>query len=349
MADFLIDYSNLTGAGAAFKGFAQGWQDADDRRLKKMELDSRLKTQEQDRTRQAIMDKLSLQKAGYAQGDDGDLEEAPLTDRQRGEEDLKAFGMGAKVQRDENGNIVPGSITYDPGTLKAHEAEAKAAAARASMAMRGDRLDETKDQHGINAGKALEDDSMVKAMKGTRQNIARARSIMNGKTPVTAQTFAMLQQDAINAAAPGGAATEGKISREMLDTFAAKLNDIQARFGNVKDLRTEQPQVFAQLKGMLDQMDGEYQKGIAQRVQDLAGNYAHSSNSKVRAVIGDKLKQYGTDDNGQGLLQQPQGLLGQPQGLIQPNQGDPSAQDPDMAAKVKRLQELRAKAAAGGQ
>lgn len=331
MADFLQDFSGLNAAAGALKGFSEAYSTAEDRRLKKMEIDSKLKTEDEARQRNALQDKLSLQKAGYGQGEDGSLQEVALTGRQTAEQRLKEFQAGAKASgMDEDGN--PTGYEFNPDTLKAKESQAKIDMAKAGLGTRQERLEETKNQNAIHAGQTFENDSIMKQMKNTRLNLGRARTIMDGKTPVTAQTFAMLQQDLISAVSPGGAATEGKINREMVDTLQNKLNELQMKFGNVKDLRKEQPQVFAQLKGMMDQIDQEYGHGMAARAQDIGGSFKYSSNKKVQQTVADKTQGYA--DQGQGLLE-PKGLVGG-QGLIGGQSANPHPQDSEAVMWAKQ-------------
>ena len=114
--------------------------------------------------------------------------------------------------------------------------------------------------------------------------------MMEGKTPITGKNFALLQQDMINAMAPGGAATEGKVNREMVETFAAQINDVMQKFGNIKDLRAEQPQIFNQLKGLLHQIYGEYRNAATERIDDIASNYANVPNEELQATVNNKVK-----------------------------------------------------------
>lgn len=138
------------------------------------------------------------------------------------------------------------------------------------------------------AGHDFDLDSILKQFTNTTNSLDRATSMMNGNTPITGKNFALLQQDMINAMAPGGAATEGKVNREMVETLAAELNDVQAKFGNVEDLRKEQPQVFAQLQSLINQVKHDYNKAGRQRADELAANYKYIDDDKVQQTVNNK-------------------------------------------------------------
>ena len=61
-----------------------------------------------------------------------------------------------------------------------------------------------------NSGKDFDQDKTLTQLANTNNSLDRATSIMNGKAPITGKNFALLQQDMINAMAPGGAANRGK-------------------------------------------------------------------------------------------------------------------------------------------
>jgi hypothetical protein len=173
------------------------------------------------------------------------------------------------------------------------------------------RLDLSKDKYGSEAGQAVEKDPIVKQLKTTTNSLDRALSMLDGKEPVTAKNFAIIQQDMINAMAPGGAATEGKVNREMVETFAAHLNDLMLKFGSVQDLRKEQPEIFNQLKNQMLEIKKEYKKSQATQVNDITNSYKYSNVPQVKKTIKEKQDRYATVEDAPGLIP-PQGLVTQP-------------------------------------
>lgn len=155
---------------------------------------------------------------------------------------------------------------------------------------------ERQNKNSSQAGLEFENHPIMRQLKQTTNSLDRALSIANGKNPVTSQSFNMLQQDLANAVAPGGAATEGKINRDLITTLSAKINDLNTRFGNIKDLRKEQPQVFNYLTGLMGQVKDDYRQAMSSQAADIHDSFADSDNPKVKSVIKEKLKRYGPEE-----------------------------------------------------
>ena len=93
--------------------------------------------------------------------------------------------------------------------------------------------------------------------------------------------------------APGGAATEGKVNREMVQTLASQLNNLQQRFGSIQDLRKEQPEVFSQLKGLVEQVKHDYNIAGKQRTTEIAANFTDIPDSLVQSTVNRKAQMLG--------------------------------------------------------
>ncbi len=116
MADFLQDYSNLGAAGSAFEGFAKGYSDAQDRKMKQLEMQAQTEALKSKMQRDQDTDQLNAIKEGYTKNASGQFEEAPLSPRQRSANQLKMFGEGAQATGfDENGN--PTGYKADPKSV----------------------------------------------------------------------------------------------------------------------------------------------------------------------------------------------------------------------------------------
>lgn len=153
-------------------------------------------------------------------------------------------------------------------------------------------LGERIDNDATKAGQAFEKDPIISQGKKTSESLNRALNLMDGDEPLTAKSFNIVQQDLINALAPGGAATEGKVNREMVETVAAKLNELKLKFGNVSDLRKEQPEVFNNLRNIMHQIHEDYADAMERQAKDIHESYSVSDNPKVKAVIDKKLQRY---------------------------------------------------------
>lgn len=349
----------LIGGGA--EGFIKGWQDADDRKMKQMELDSKLQTDADTRQRAQVMQAVQLKQANLAQSstDPTQLEDAPMTPRQQGQQMIEAGKSGMRLTTDPTTGDAT-NFTYDTKAPVNIAAQAKGMNAgyagermdlsRQRLANTQGALDERKNQNASKAGSEIE--HAVAPMKKTQQNLSRAQGMLDGSVPLSSQNFNLLQQDLIQATAPGGVATEGKMNREMMETYAQKINELKGKFGGINDIRDAQPQVVNQMRSLIGEIKGEYDKAMEQQASDWADNYSANTNPKVQDTIKNKLQRYapntyqqryGTGAQGQaqglvspGLTQQPQGLVAAPAGGQQ--------LDPVTAAKLQRLQELKAKA-----
>ncbi len=161
----------------------------------------------------------------------------------------------------------------------------------------GSMLGETRRNKLISdAGGAFDKDVLLKQMNTTYNNLNRAESLLNGKAPITSKSFNLLQQDFINAMAPGGAATEGKVNREMISQVAGFFNDLNQKFGTVEDLRKDPGamETIAQLKQMLHQVREDYQHATDERVGDIAANYADVPDEAVQSTVARKVERYKT-------------------------------------------------------
>lgn len=123
-------------------------------------------------------------------------------------------------------------------------------------------------------GSAFDKDKILTQVAGTTNSLDRATSMLQGNTPITAKNFALLQQDMINAMAPGGAATEGKVQREMVENIQSKINELNLKFGDVQDLRKDPgaKPTLDQLQGLINQVRVDYGKAAVQRASELEQN-----------------------------------------------------------------------------
>jgi hypothetical protein len=70
MADdlFSAENSGIAGLGAAFKGAIEGWQDGEDRKAKRMEMDAKLQSQKAERERNNFLDQMTAREKGFMKG-----------------------------------------------------------------------------------------------------------------------------------------------------------------------------------------------------------------------------------------------------------------------------------------
>ena len=167
------------------------------------------------------------------------------------------------------------------------------AALRAAPMM--ERVTEQKNQNSIEAGSKFDTDPIIQLSTTNQNALKRSMSILtNPDKPVTTKDMNLAYNDYINAVAAGGTATEGKIQRELPETFASQFNSLKGKFGEFDDMR--QNPTGAQLIDMLSKnigtVNGDIQQAVSNRAANLYSNYAASSNPKVQQIAAAKLKQY---------------------------------------------------------
>ncbi len=332
---YASDLQNIGLIGGGAQGFIKGIEDAENAKrlnraqdLQQMEIESKLKTDQEQRDRMQMEQALQLKQAGlsYDQGSQ-QFSETPLTQRQQDQNTLSGMEKGINTTYDPNTGRPTYSYAQNSPQMIAAKTKQFNSDIRAQTTMGS--LDERRNKNAAQAGNDIE--KAVAPLKKTQQNLARAQGMLDGSVPLSAQNFNLLQQDLIQATAPGGVATEGKMNREMIETYAQKINELKTRFGNITDIRQAQPQVVNQMRSLIGEIKGEYDRAMEQQATDAADSYSANTNPKVQATLKNKLQRYAPhsyqERYGQGLVNS--GLVGQ-QGLVQnapPTQAGPKVGD----------------------
>jgi hypothetical protein len=124
MADdlFSAENSGIAGLGAAFKGALEGWQDGEDRKLKRMEMESKVESQKAERERNNFLDQMTARDKGFMKGPNGQA--LPDVAHRRGEAIEKLSVHGIDPQFDDKGEVT--GTNYNPEYLKLQEVKASA-------------------------------------------------------------------------------------------------------------------------------------------------------------------------------------------------------------------------------
>lgn len=162
---------------------------------------------------------------------------------------------------------------------------------QASQGIQERRLNLQGEKFAASAGKDVE--KAVLPYKNILNSLNKSESILNKPGPITATDMNVAQQDYINSVAAGGAATEGKTNREMVNDFPMLLNHFQQKFGKQADIRTQDPELYEHLKSMIANVKGDINGQMMLQQQATVGNYAASQNQKVQDTIAGKNKLYG--------------------------------------------------------
>lgn len=176
-----------------------------------------------------------------------------------------------------------------------NSAEAMGAKANAYTAVGMGRLDETRNQNAVQAGAAFEKDPILKSSKVSLNSLDRSLSILNNSTkPVTAKDLNLAYNDYINSVAAGGIATEGKIHRELPDTWAQSWNELKQKAGENDDLRKDPvgQQLIELLRNNIGTVRVDLGNAVANQAQNIAADFQSNTNPKVRETVSQKLKTY---------------------------------------------------------
>lgn len=143
------------------------------------------------------------------------------------------------------------------------------------------------------AGKDFDKNNIIQTSQKAINNIDRAIGVGEGKAVMNPQIFAALQQDYINAMAPGGAATEGKMNREIVETINGQLQELMQKYrGNVTDFRKDNPVVFKNLMDNIKQTREEWKNAQRDQLLKTKANYDETEYSSVKNTVKKKIGEY---------------------------------------------------------
>ncbi len=356
--NFLQDNSNSLAVGSAIQGFLKGVNDAQDRDMKKQEFDAKMKAMQTQTERDALtqqMEKAKDQRAqqdqnfnftqkGYQPNGDGTFKEMPFTDRQKDQMTLSGMEKGVSTTFDENGRPTYSYDPKSPQSIGAHAKEYTAEHRPVAGAVKpadwqkfSDALDPNKARGGNLA-------ATQKLINSTDRIHGIFEQFPDGNIPA-AQTTELAT--AVAGLISGGSPQSQHQINEIVPQSAA--GDVSKMIGwltsNPKGLEQQ-----AFIKTLKESSERERaiairQKSEAQRSRLPAFEHLKSSDPDHYNRM---LKAYGVteEDEAPAAGEIGPGFLGQKPGLLGASPSAPAPQvDPATAAKVQRLQELRAKAA----
>ena len=142
----------------------------------------------------------------------------------------------------------------------------------------------------------VDNDSILKLSRNNLNSLDRSTSILNKPSdqPVTSKDLNLAYNDYINAVSAGGAATEGKIARELPETFEQKLNEIKQKFGDNSDLRSDPSgrALISLLSKNISTVKGDISNAVSDRANDYFNSGINSPNPYVQNMAKQKLQHY---------------------------------------------------------
>lgn len=277
------------------------------------------KARQEQKQSQMMQRALELKKSGYTQNP----ETGELTEEQATPEYIKQYrGLleGAGFEHPEE--VIPEGVSR-----RALEEGAVSKAISGSYGMQGrllsndrmsernrimgEQLSERKNKSATQAGQDFEHDPILKTSKTSLNSLNRSSSILeNPNKPVTTKDLNLAYQDYINAVAAGGTATEGKIQRELPETWEQDWNAFKSKAGEFDDLRKTDTgrKLIQMLHENIRTVKGDLNNAMADQATNIHESYKYNNNQQVKKTVDDKLKKYGG-----GLPSQQKGLVEKPQ------------------------------------
>lgn len=156
-------------------------------------------------------------------------------------------------------------------------------------------LDEKKNQNSVQTGKDFEHDPIIKLAKTNLNGLTKAEGILNNPNkPLIPQDLTLAYNDYINSVTAGGAATEGKIHRELPVTWATDWETAKQKVGKNDDIRknTAIAPLIMDLKNNITQVRGDMQNAVSDQAKNIFDNYETNTNQKVQEERRVKLGTY---------------------------------------------------------
>lgn len=325
MADYVNDQSGLGALAAGIQGFSDAFVKGRDLKYKDMEREAQLAAMKSKLERDKFADAVSAHKERINYDPSTNtITDLPETPREQNAAMLSGKEKGINVAYDDEGKR---SLTYDPNSPQMVAARTRQDLGGQRLDIQRQRLGNTLDTTASKTGRDIEEDSIMKDLTNSKQSLARGKSLLNGKQPLTYNNLNAVQQDVINAMTKGSQSSEGKVNREMQESWIGRWNNVMAKsgkYGPNNDIRKQDPGLYKQIQGLLQEVDSSISQNMATRFNNLASSYGESSNEKVKNVINKKRAQYAPEQAPEGLVQSQPGLVGAQPGLVQQDAGPQS-------------------------
>lgn len=118
-------------------------------------------------------------------------------------------------------------------------------------------------------------DPVLIAITKTNNSLDRAKDMLTGKAPLSAQNFNAAMMDYIQALTQAGSATEGKVSREMPQNLALAVNKIKNYLSSGQDIRKdpEGMKLVRQTLQLIEQVKNNYAQQGEERADKKKSTY----------------------------------------------------------------------------
>ncbi len=349
MADFLTDYSNLAGAGSAFQGFAQGFQNAQDNKMKRQEMQAKMDAMKADQDRAATESALKVKLSGLQQGPGGptDLQPGQVTPKIRMDEDLKGAGEGFNINRDGQGNYTGLSVNKESPKYRSSIVQGL----RGQAAM--ENVDTRRDNQSAQAVAKIHQDKALSGMRQQATMIDKGLELTSDpNNPPSVVAMHEFAQDVSAALAGKAASSDMKLRSISTPSVREKLANLESYITSNPN-QPAPPEVVKFWNGMGNRLKEAYGRQMAARAGEVAkqagtvykhnpaaqkaqqdaaqmykdGSWRDSSDIQETASPQQQAPQQQAAPPPQGLVQPQQGFLGKAAGMLgfgQPAQAAPA-------------------------
>ncbi len=356
MANFVNDYSNLAGAGAAFNSFAEAYERAQDSQSKRQEMQARMESEKTKAQREADQTAISARVAGLQKNaTNGNYEEAPLSPKERSANMLKAFGEGAMpTGTDEQGN---------PTGYKVDTTTPRYKAALNSGIRTGATLGTRQDNQSAAAINKIHQDHTLVGMRGQAANVDKGLHTLEGSADHKPTWIEVneIAQDYANALSGNKGSSDFKLKQSEQQSFDKFLGDLKGKINSDPNQPADQAYIDF-YKNFGSRLKGIFDKQMASRANNLlvGAQRAYKHNPDAYEAMKEAAGLY---KNGgwrespdieqtapapqqapaqqappQGLVQPQQGLLGRIAGFLSPSaQAAPQAQQAPTQTKPQTV------------
>lgn len=259
----------LLGLVAGVKGFAQGMQDMEDRKMKKMEFDAKMKAADSEREQKIINTVLDARGKGLMLKDGGNQ----TNPQDWNWDETSPAVISAKKQ--------PASLLYGP-----------------------DRLNIQRDNQTAAAVDKVANDAQLKAhaqrIQGADRIASQLAEVKAGKIVDTNQFLNDLNAEYVNLLTGSNNAALGKLQRTEYQTLAGKIGNILQEIKG-KPQSINSPEILSQLEKSVMSLRENYVKNLKERGALLQRTYRHNPDATAaqQAKVQEMIGQYETP---QGLL-----------------------------------------------
>ncbi len=325
MADFLTDYSNLAGAGSAFQGFAQGFQNAQDQKMKRQEMQAKMDAMKADQDRAADEAAIKAKQSGLVKTGPGQFSDAPVTPKIKLDEDLKGGAEGFNVNRDEQGNYTGLSVNKESPKYRSSIMQGL----RGQAAM--ENVDTRRDNQSAQAVAKIHQDKALSGMRQQATMIDKGLELTSDpNNPPSVVAMHEFAQDVSAALAGKAASSDMKLRSISTPSVREKLANLESYITSNPN-QPAPPEVVKFWNGMGNRLKEAYGRQMAARAGEVAkqAGTVYKHNPAAQKAQQDAAQMYkdgswrdssDIQETASPQQQAPQ-QAAPPQGLVQPQQG----------------------------